>query len=104
VPSNDNLNQFRIGAEYILHPEFALIPVRIGWKNNPTNVANYDINGIPTSQVFASSFNAGFGLISKNFSIDFAYEYYGLENSRVDTERTEHTLHSMILSIIVYIR
>jgi long-subunit fatty acid transport protein len=104
VQSNDNLNQFRVGLEYILHPEFALIPVRVGWKNNPTNVANQDINGLFTDQVFATSFNAGFGLISKNFSIDLAYEYYNYQQERVSAHTNDHTLHSFIVSLIIYIR
>jgi long-subunit fatty acid transport protein len=104
VQSNDNLNQFRVGVEYILHPDFALIPVRIGWKNNPTNVANQDINGLYTDQVFASSFNAGFGLISKNFSVDFAYEYYKLSQEAINTSGYDHTLQSFIVSMIIYIR
>lgn len=104
VMSNDNLNQFRAGMEYILHPDFALIPLRIGWKNNPTNVANLDMNGNPTEQVFASSFNAGFGFISKYFSVDFAYERYKYEQEGVNSFSTEHKLQSFILSLIVYIR
>ncbi len=104
VPSGDNLNQFRAGVEYILHPDFALIPVRIGWKNNPTNQANTDANGLPTSQVNASSINAGLGLISQRFSVDLAYEFYKSKQEGVNTFLWEHTQHSVILSIIVYIR
>lgn len=104
VQSNDNLNQFRVGVEYILHPESALIPLRIGWKNNPTNVANQDMNGLPTDQVYASSFNAGVGYISKYFSVDFAYEYYKYEQEGQNLFYAEHVLHSFILSLIVYIR
>ncbi len=104
VQSNDNLNQFRIGLEYILHPDFALIPLRIGWKNNPTNGANQDINGLYTDQVFASSFNAGVGYISKNFSIDLAYEYYNYTQERVGASAVDHTLQSFIVSLIIYIR
>jgi long-subunit fatty acid transport protein len=104
VPSGDNLNQFRAGVEYILHPDFALIPVRLGWKNNPTNVAHLDINGQPEQQVMASSINAGFGLISKNFSVDFAYEYYNYTQDAENTSTTRHTLQSFIISLIVYIR
>jgi len=104
VQSNDNLNQFRIGMEYILHPSFALIPLRIGWKNNPTNLANLDSNGKPADQVFASSINAGFGFISKYFSVDFAYEYYSYEQEGANHFLAEHSLHSFILSFIFYIR
>jgi long-subunit fatty acid transport protein len=104
VQSNDNLNQFRVGLEYIFHPEAALIPVRVGWKNNPTNLANLDINGLPKEQVFATSFNAGLGLIAKNFSVDLAYEYYKYNREGVSTFQQDHTLHSFILSLIIYIR
>lgn len=104
VRSNDNLNQVRIGLEYILHPDFALIPIRIGWKNNPTNLANLDENGLPADQVFASSINAGFGIITKYYSVDFAYEYYAYEQEATDTFFAEHVMHSLIISMIFYLR
>jgi hypothetical protein len=104
VQSNDHLNQFRIGLEYILHPSFALIPLRIGWKNNPTNLANLDNNGLPTDQVFANTINAGFGIITKYYSIDLAYEYYKYEQAGKNTFFTEHVLHSVIISMIFYLR
>lgn len=104
VQSNDNLNQFRVGIEYILHPDVALIPLRIGWKNNPSNLANMDHNGNPSGQVFARSFNAGVGFISSYFSLDFAYEYYKYNQEGVNNFTADHVLHSFILSLIVYIR
>jgi len=104
VQSNDNMNQFRVGVEYILHPSYALIPLRIGWKNNPTNLANFDANGLPADQVFASSINAGLGFISKYFSVDFAYEYYKYEQEGENKFYALHEMHSFILSVIVYFR
>lgn len=77
--SNENLHQFRIGIEYILHPDLALIPLRIGWKNNPTTLTDYGKNGELNNQVYASSINVGTGLIMKRFSVDFAYERYAWE-------------------------
>lgn len=104
VATNDNLNQFRIGLEYILHPEIALIPLRIGWKNNPTHLANQNADREPVEQVRASSFNMGVGLISKNFSVDFAYEFYKYTQEGRDSFSWDYTLQSFIVSLIVYIR
>ena len=99
--ANENLNQFRIGAEYILHPKFALIPVRIGWKNNPTTLSDYNENEEPVKQVYASSINFGIGLIMKRFSVDLAYEWYAWERRDDDYDYEKKTNHLLTLSVIV---
>jgi len=73
---NNNLNQLRMGLEYILHRRNILVPVRVGVKTNNTSVANYDENGQVVSPVRAISFNAGFGIILPGMTLDLAYELY----------------------------
>jgi hypothetical protein len=97
---NKNLNQLRVGAEYIIHPEFALIPVRVGWKNNPTSLRDQ----ISHKQVFAHSLNFGTGLITKHLSIDLAYERYLFNRDIILNEEyynEEKIFHFIILSVIL---
>jgi hypothetical protein len=100
LKSNANLNQFRIGLEYIFHPKFAFIPVRAGWKNNPTSISDQSTK----DQVYAHSLNFGTGLILKRISVDFAYERYAYSRNVliIDEYYTEEKIfNSFILSLIV---
>ncbi len=99
--ANENLNQFRIGAEYVLHPKFALIPIRIGWKNNPTTFLDYNENGEAAKQMYASSINFGTGLIMDRFSVDLAYEWYAWERMDDDYDYEKKTNQILSLSVIV---
>ena len=98
--SNSNLNQFRIGAEYIIHPKFALIPVRAGWKNNPTSIGDQ----VSPKQVFAHSLNFGTGVITKHISMDLAYERYVYNRDIIIMDNyysEEKIFHFFILSLIL---
>ena len=106
--SDENLNQFRIGLEYILHPKFALIPVRVGWKNNPTTMNSFKETQVdvfvPFKQVFAQSLNVGTGLITKRFSIDVAYEIYQHKRMDMYGYNEKKMVHFFVLSAIWYIK
>ena len=104
LKANENLNQFRIGFEYILHPKFALIPVRAGWKNNPTSISSYDENLLPAEQVFAYSINFGLGLITRSFSVDLAYERYNYKRRDNLFYKDKMIYHFLILSAIIYLK
>ncbi len=100
LKSNADLNQFRFGAEYIIHPKFALIPVRIGWKNNPTSISDH----VSHEQVFAHSLNFGTGLVTRRFSFDLAYERYRYKRKFIFAEEPydeEKIFHYFIFSIIL---
>jgi len=104
--SNSNINQFRIGLEYILHPETLLIPIRVGFKTNPTQYANMK-NNIPTDQCVGKSFNMGFGLVLKRCSFDIAYENYSYEQtSSLGTAKTtnKRTFNYFNFSTIYYFK
>lgn len=101
--SNANLHQVRIGAEYILHPDFALIPIRIGWKNNPTTLSDYNENEEPVKQVYASSFTMGVGWVMKYFTIDFAYEWYSYERMDANYNYEKRTDYLFVLSMIIHL-
>ncbi|MBN1415534.1 MAG: UPF0164 family protein [Bacteroidales bacterium] len=117
LESNNDLHQFRIGLEYVLHPKFACIPIRAGWKNNPTSLSNYkkvSVNDslviVKDKQVFAYSLNVGLGIAMKRFSIDLAYERYQFSRDRRigsfsdDLQTEKDVLHFFTLSAIWYIK
>jgi hypothetical protein len=104
LKSNANLNQFRIGAEYIFHPKFGLIALRTGWKNNPTSISSYAEDFTPVKQVHASSINAGAGFTTKHFSIDLAYERYKFKRTDINYRNEEVRYHFFDLSVIYYLR
>jgi hypothetical protein len=104
LKSNSNLNQFRIGAEYIFHPKFGLFPLRVGWKNNPTSISSYNESGDPVKQVYAHSINAGTGFTTKHFSVDIAYERYKFERMDMYYRNEEVVYHIFDLSVIYYLK
>ena len=103
LKANENLNQFRIGVEYILHPKFALIPVRAGLKNNPTSINSYNESKLTEKQVFAHSINVGCGVVTRRFSIDLAYELYKYDRIDADLYRDIQLYHFLVLSAILFL-
>jgi len=64
--SEENLNQIRVGAEYLIVSDFAVIPLRAGFKTIPTLRANGEGPSEYweyTDQVIGSGFSFGTGLI-----------------------------------------
>lgn len=117
--SNKNLNQFRLGLEYIFSPaKFSgsrsgdvlgmgnlLIPIRCGFKTNPTTMANYDYAGDPVSQVKGKSINLGFGTVFNKFSFDLAYEIFWYDIEYNDSDEIGSGIDNMVTtSMIVYFR
>jgi long-subunit fatty acid transport protein len=98
------LNQYRFGVEYILHPKSALIPIRAGWKNNPTSLYDYDEKYSLPKQVYAHSINLGTGFVTKRFSVDLAYEQYKYERTDEYNKQVEKKLSFFILSAILYLK
>ncbi len=69
-----DLNQFRVGGEYLVVNDFAVIPLRAGWQTYPTFYADY--NG---DQVVGMGWSAGTGLIFERFTLEFTYSHQGYE-------------------------
>lgn len=65
---NENLKQYRIGAEYIFVTDFVTVPLRIGYFTDPKLLT--DAN---SKQVIGTGFSLGTGLNFNRFIIDFAY-------------------------------
>jgi len=106
--SNEDMNQFRVGAEYLIISNNLIIPVRAGYKNNPTmraDLVDYDVEGLPvySGQVMANSLNFGAGLVFNNFAFDVAYEYFDFVVKDTADGINENQTHNFItLSGIVY--
>ena len=65
-----NLNQLRIGAEFLIVTDFAVIPLRAGYFTEPTldYIGKSDNSVGP--QINGNGFSAGTGLIFGSFSLD----------------------------------
>lgn len=113
VSDNDeDLNQIRVGAEYLIVMKGGVIPIRAGFRTVPTILANYvwnrdSLNYYPSGQVSGKGFSAGTGFISSSFALDFAYtrEMYD-EQTWTDAGITDftsnYTADRFSLSLIVY--
>lgn len=83
-----NVNQFRVGLEYIFSGQNAVFPVRLGFRTDPKVFRGwYDSFTNPdTSQASGKVFTGGFGLIMGSVMLDLALEY-GMTNY-VDVEES----------------
>jgi hypothetical protein len=97
-------NQFRIGLEYILHPEFGYFPIRIGYKINTEEIQTYNANHEAVKRVEPFSINVGTGLTLRHFSIDFAYEAYWWQRIDENLQKEKKTDHFFVLSAIWYFK
>jgi len=110
--SNENLNQVRVGAEYLVVMKGGVIPLRGGFHTVPTVRANYawnrdSLSYYPSGQVSGRGFSVGTGFISTSFALDFAYsrEQYD-EQKWTDAGVTDFTndyrSDRYSLSLIIY--
>ncbi|HCV42901.1 MAG TPA: hypothetical protein DGH68_05420 [Bacteroidetes bacterium] len=110
--SNEDLNQFQVGAEYLIVTRAGVIPLRGGFRTVPTVRANYSWNRdslqyYPTDQVGGKGYSAGTGFISSSFALDFAYSHEQYDEQKwTDAGGTDFTnnyaFDRFSLSLIVY--
>ncbi len=75
--SKENLNQIRVGAEYLVVTDFAVIPLRAGFKTIPTLLSNGegpDYSWEYTDQTKGTGFSVGTGLIFERVAIDATFD------------------------------
>ena len=75
--SKTNLNQIRVGTEYLVVTDFAVIPLRAGFKTIPTLLSNGkgpDYNWEYTDQTKGTGFSFGTGLIFERVAIDATFD------------------------------
>ncbi|MFC1887680.1 hypothetical protein ACFLYK_02615 [Candidatus Cloacimonadota bacterium] len=62
-----DMNQFRVGAEYLLVTDFAVIPLRFGFNNHPTFMEDEN-----EDQIMGTGVGMGSGLIFERFALDLS--------------------------------
>ena len=100
--SQDDLNQLRVGAEYLIISDFAVIPIRAGFQTVPTIYANYDDSDNVEDQVIGSGFSVGSGLIFEKFALDVTFSTTGYEQKWGSLETDKISSNIITLSGIVY--
>ncbi len=110
--SNENLDQVRVGAEYLIVMKGGVIPLRGGFHTVPTVLANYAWNRdsvmyYPSGQVSGRGFSVGTGFISSHFALDFAYSHDQYDeqtwtDAGVNDFTNNYQADRFSLSLIVY--
>ncbi|UCE05231.1 MAG: hypothetical protein JSW07_16655 [bacterium] len=98
-----DVNQFRLGAEYLLMFGNKIIPLRLGLKTEPKQYkdANDD-------QVMGAALTMGLGLVSQNFSLSAALEFSATTLKLIDpvyfyeSEVTTSQLNLMVSGIFYF--
>lgn len=102
--SDYDLNQLRVGAEYLVVTDFAVIPLRAGYHTLPTTYSNWDDAGNIVDQVVGSGFSAGTGLIFEKIAIDATVTMDSFQQDLTETgdNYTKVTSTIFTLSGILY--
>ncbi|MEA2096447.1 MAG: hypothetical protein U9P73_07125 [Candidatus Cloacimonadota bacterium] len=94
---DENLNQYRIGAEYLIVSDLAVIPFRVGYQSVPTLMADANDDAI-----IGSGFSCGTGLIFERFAFDSAFTFATNENDRGEYGIQKNAYLKFIFSGIIY--
>lgn len=101
--SEQNLNQIRVGAEFLIVTRAGVIPLRAGFHTVPTLRADWDENGDPDGQVSGTGFSVGTGFISRVFALDITYSQMSWEQSfKLNPATVEYLSQMVSASAIVY--
>jgi hypothetical protein len=99
----ENLNQIRVGAEYLAVTSGGVIPLRVGYRTMPTLRSNWDAEGKADGQVIGYGFTAGTGFISNRFAFDITYARTSWEQKFAKSGSTDSYLSQTIsASAIIY--
>jgi hypothetical protein len=116
--SEEDVNQFRIGMEYLIITDAMVIPVRMGFFNYPTLWSNYDYEWdganyveVDSEQLVGYGLSAGSGIILENFSLDLSLSVLKYENEHnyddlngYEWSQTwTNTKNTLNLSAVVYL-
>jgi hypothetical protein len=71
--SKKDLNQIRVGAEYLIVSSAGVIPIRVGFRTVPTLRANVNEKDEYDGQVSGTGFTAGTGFIGGAVALDVTY-------------------------------
>ncbi|MBK7257512.1 MAG: hypothetical protein IPI01_06865 [Ignavibacteriae bacterium] len=104
--SEQDLNQIRVGAEYLIVTRAGVIPVRAGFHTVPTLRANWDVNDKPDGQVAGTGFSVGTGFIGGAIALDVTYSQTSWEQkfamTATNTATSEYLSQMVSVSAIIY--
>ncbi|MCF8231909.1 MAG: outer membrane protein transport protein [Bacteroidales bacterium] len=113
VETNENISQLRLGMEYNIPLKLSSLPLRVGYKTNPTTSANINPDGTTGELASGTSIHFGIGFSTPKFTFDLAYTdfTYMIENQNVDSEQPSNfdqyeytqSKSSIIASLIIYL-
>lgn len=92
-----DVNQLRIGAEYLIISGDSVIPLRLGLKTEPKPYKDFN-----DDQIIGSALTMGLGLVSHVFSIGATLEYSALTLEFFDTEITTSQLNFLVSGIFYF--
>lgn len=100
--SKKDLNQFRVGAEYLVVVDAGVFPLRAGYYTVPTLLAYRSASGSSTDeQVVGDGFSIGTGYISGRFALDLTFSRTTYEAGGVNST-TDYARTTVSGSVILY--
>ena len=92
-----DVNQLRLGAEYLFMSGSNVIPFRLGLKTEPRPIN--DVNG---NQIIGAAITMGLGLVSHAFSLAATLEYSALTLKYSDYEMTTSQVNVLLSGIFYF--
>ncbi len=106
VEDIEDVNQFRVGLEYLVIQDFGVLPVRLGFRTNP-----WLQRGLEDEKVTGLVFTGGLGVVVGNIWFDAAYEL-GLAETKSDEDwdgdgigdelSLKQTTHNIMVSAVIH--
>jgi hypothetical protein len=106
--SGNNLNEIRVGAEYLIVLEQSVIPLRLGFKSVPTTLADQTYNYITnnfestTNQVKGSAVSIGSGYITDAFALDITLSSISYSQKYESLGQIDFLTGILSTSLIIY--
>ncbi len=109
--SKSDINQIRAGIEYLVVTRAGVFPLRAGYQNVPTLLANYVYDQTkdlyqPGDQTSGQGFSVGTGFISNSFALDLTYTWQQYEQTATKSGTTTlsflNTISAVTGSLIIY--
>ncbi|HSQ76119.1 MAG TPA: hypothetical protein VLT13_11210 [Bacteroidota bacterium] len=104
--SGDDVNQIRVGAEYLIVSSAGVIPIRAGFRTVPTLRANVNEKDEYADQVSGTGFTVGTGFIGGSIALDVTYarttweQTFALTGGKSATHN--YTNQTVSASVIIY--
>ena len=102
----DDVNQIRVGAEYLIVSSAGVIPIRAGFRTVPTLRANVNEKDEYADQVSGTGFTVGTGFIGGSLALDVTYarttweQTFALTGGKSATHN--YTNQTVSASVIIY--